>query len=273
MSIGSGLDHGRRNTCILVAAFLVAGCASRRKDPLAETRKLLAPTGRLRVGLVRGSPLSIVGDPISPHANGVGLELGRALAYRLDVPMTPVLFGRVNDLLDALRGGRVDVAFTTFAPERAKDLRFTAPYLHMELGYLVPAGSMVKALADIDRAAMRVGVGAGSTSEAYLAEALKQAKIIPAATAGAGIAMLAGGQLDAFANDKAVLYRMSASLPGSRVLDGRWGVERFAAALAPDRAAAMPFVERFIADAEREGLVDRAVDSAGVRGVLPPTAR
>jgi polar amino acid transport system substrate-binding protein len=264
---------GRRSFLAVSLALVAAGCASRRKDPLAETRRLLAPTGALRVGLVRGSPLSIVGDPISPNATGVGLELGRAMAYRLDVPVTVVLFGRAAEVRDALRDGRVDVAFISFTPERDKGLRFTSPYLHLELGYLVPAGSNVKGIADIDRAAMRVGVGAGSTSEAYLAEAFRQARVVPAPTTGAAVAMLAGGQLDAFATDKAVLHRMSASLPGSRVLDGRWGVERFAAALAADRAAAMPFVERFVADAEREGLVERAVESAGVRGVLPATAR
>lgn len=265
--------RNRRRTLAALAALPLAACASRRKDPLADTRKLLAPNGSLRVGLVRGSPLSIVGDPISPHAYGIGLELGRALAHRLDVPMTPVLFARGTEMVDALRDGRIDVAFTTFSPERAKDLVFTAPYLHMELGYLVPAGSSAKSIADIDRAAMRVGVGAGSTSEAWLAEAFKQAKVVPAPTTGAGIAMLASGQLDAFATNKALLHRMSASLPSSRVLDGRWGVERFAAALAPDRAAAMTFVARFVADAEREGLIERAIERAGVRGVLPPTAR
>jgi polar amino acid transport system substrate-binding protein len=273
MAIGAAMNRGRRNACIAVASFALTACASRRKDPLADTRKLLAPTGRLRVGLVRGSPLSIVGDPISPHANGVGLELGRAMAHRLDVPIAPVLFARGEEVLDGLRAGRIDVAFTTFSPERAKDLLFTAPYLNMELGFLVPAGSSAKQIADIDRTAMRVGVGAGSSSQAWLAESFKQAKLVPAPTTSAGIAMLANGQLDAFATNKAVLHRMAASLPGSRVLDGRWGVERFAAALATDRTAAMPFVERFVADAEREGLIARAIETAGVRGVLPATTR
>jgi polar amino acid transport system substrate-binding protein len=85
--------------------------------------------------------------------------------------------------------------------------------------------------------------------------------------------MLAAGQLDAFAGNKAALHRMAASLPGARVVEGRWGVERFALAIPASREAGLAFVQRFSAGAEREGLVDRAVQAAGLRGVVPPGAR
>ena len=71
----------------------------------------------------------------------------------------------------------------------------------------------------------------------------------------------------------AAIDRMAASLPGARVLEGRWGIERFALAIPASREAGLAFVQRFSADAEREGLVDRAVEAAGLRGVVPPGTR
>jgi polar amino acid transport system substrate-binding protein len=158
-------------------------------------------------------------------------------------------------------------------PERAREVAFVAAVLHLEQGYLVRAGSGAKSAADVDRAGMRVGVGAGSAAAAQLGASIKDAKVVPAATMNAGIAMLAAGQLDAYASNKAALYRMAASLPGARVLEGRWGIERFALAIPASREAGLAFVQRFSADAEREGLVDRAVESAGLRGVVPPGTR
>jgi hypothetical protein len=57
------------------------------------------------------------------------------------------------------------------------------------------------------------------------------------------------------------------------MLDGRWGVADIAAALPGSREPGLAYVQRFLADAAREGLVDRAVEGAGVRGAPPPLGR
>jgi polar amino acid transport system substrate-binding protein len=250
----------------------LAGCASRRRDPLADTRAMLAPTGRLHVGLVRDDPVSVIGDPVAPDVQGVGFTLGRALANRLQVPFEPVLFARVADVAAALGERRIDLAFLPLGPRRAHDIVFTSAFLTVEQGYLVPAGSPVKTVPEMDRAGRRVGT-ASSDVEAQLAASFRHAKVMPAPSAAAGVAMLAGGQLDAFAGSKAVLQRMGRALPGARLVDGRWGVERIAAAIPGSREPALAYVQRFVTDAEREGLVDRAVEAAGVRGVVPPGSK
>jgi hypothetical protein len=40
--------------------------------------------------------------------------------------------------------------------------------------------------------------------------------------------MLAEHKIDVYATNKANLFEMSDALPGSRVLDGRWGLENLA---------------------------------------------
>jgi hypothetical protein len=60
----------------VVGSFVVAGAsATGATDP--ETQRILAPTGKLRVGLYPGTPTSILPDAQSGGPRGVGYDLGR----------------------------------------------------------------------------------------------------------------------------------------------------------------------------------------------------
>jgi polar amino acid transport system substrate-binding protein len=272
------MTHSKANTVLqsrwpifstyLVAAWLLAGCATPAVAPSAEVQRILAPSGTLRAGLYPGTPTSIIRDPVSGEPKGVGYDLGKEFARRLGVPFEPVVFSKNAEVLEAVKGGQVDIAFTNATAARARDMNFTAPYLEIELGYLVPSGSTVLALADVDRTGIRVGVTEGSTSDGQLSRDLKYAVVVRSPTVKGGTQMLAEGKIHAFATNKATLFEMSAELPGSRVLDGRWGVEQHAIAIPKGRDAGMPFARQFAEDAKSQGLVAAAVDRAGLRGTV-----
>jgi polar amino acid transport system substrate-binding protein len=57
-------------------------------------------------------------------------------------------------------------------------------------------------------------------------------------------------------------------LPGSRVLDGRPGVDPHAMVIPKGRDAGLAYARRFIADAKSEGLVKAAIERAGIRGAV-----
>jgi polar amino acid transport system substrate-binding protein len=160
----------------------------------------------------------------------------------------------------------VDVVFTNATPARAADLDFTSPFLGVEQGYLVPPGSAVVKMADLDSAGTRIGVSQGSTSERVLGRELRAASVVPTPSIASAVEMLRNGRLEAFATNKAVLFEMSDQLPGSRVLAERWGTESFAAGIPKGRGAAMPALQRRLDDMRAEGVVARAVARAGVRG-------
>ena len=84
--------------------------------------------------------------------------------------------------------------------------------------------------------------------------------------------MLSAGTLDAYATNKASLFEMAEKLPGSKVLDGRWGIERFALAFPKGRDQGMAFVRQFTHDVKSEGLVDAAIARAGLRGAVTSAA-
>jgi polar amino acid transport system substrate-binding protein len=107
----------------------------------------------------------------------------------------------------------------------------------------------------------------GGTMNNALARELKSATVVPAATLKNGIEMLAEHKIDVYATNKANLFEMSDALPGSRVLDGRWGLEHLALAIPKGRDAGFAYVRAFAVDARSEGLVARAAARVALRGV------
>jgi polar amino acid transport system substrate-binding protein len=212
-------------------------------------------------------------DPTSGEVKGVSVDLGKELAKRLDVPYDQVEFRRIAEVIDALKSGGVDFAITNATPARAKDVDFTQPILSIELGYLVSPGSPISRLSELDRSGVRVGVTQGSTSQDALPGVLKNAAVVPAPNLKAAIEMLSQRKLDAFATNKAILFEMSDSLPGSQVLDGRWGVEHLAIAIPKGRDQGMPYMQEFVHDAIAQGLVMRAAERAGLRGAAKADPR
>jgi polar amino acid transport system substrate-binding protein len=134
-----------------VLGLVLPGCAGFNTAPTAEARQALAPTGKLRVALQLGSPHNVIRDSASGEMKGVGYDLGKEFARRIGVPFEPVMFPSVGALLDAGKSGAWDVAFVGFSPARAKEWDFTPLHLELEFGYLVPAGSSIATMADIDR--------------------------------------------------------------------------------------------------------------------------
>ena len=249
----------------VLALACLSACANVAAPPSAATQAL-APAGTLRVGLYPGTPTSIVGDPASGDAKGVGFDLGRELARRAGVPFEAVVFPNNAAVQAAAKAATVDMVFTNATPARRNDLDFSPTVLEVELGYLVPAGSSIRGADQLDRAGGRVGVSAGSTSAGALARVFRNATLVPTASLTAAIEMLRTGTLDAFATNKATLFEMAEKLPGSKVLEGRWGIERHAIAIPKGREQAMAFIRQFTSEVKSEGVVGAAIARAGLRG-------
>src|SRR5688500_5582774 len=160
-----------------ILGLLVIGCASVGTGPTAEARQALAPTGKLRVGLQLGSPHNVIRDSTSGEMKGVGFDLGRELAQRMGVPFEPVLYPSVGALLDGGKAGAWDVAFVGFSPARATEWNFTPLHLEVEFGYLIPGGSSISTMADVDRAGIRVAVQEKSGPDSFFSRTLKTAAV------------------------------------------------------------------------------------------------
>ena len=101
---------------------------------------------------------------------------------------------------------------------------------------------------------------------AFLVRTIKNGTVIASPSVSAGEEMLKSGKADVFAANKANLFELSDKLPGSRVLDGRIGVDEVAIAVPKGREPGMAYVRRYLEDAKSERLIKAAVQRAGLRG-------
>ncbi len=253
-----------------ILTLLVAGCAVAPTDPNAGVRRALAPTGSLRVGLI-SVPVHAIKDPYSGELRGVSHDLGIELAARLGVTFEPIMYPNPTAYVAAGQAGRWDIGSLGVAPEREALFDFAQPHLEVDYGYLVPADTRVASVNEVDRAGVRVALVARSASDLALTKELKHALVVRGRDLSALIDLVVLGDADVIAAQKTNLYDIAPRVPGSRVLDGRPGSEKQALAILKGRdATALAYVHAFIQDAKNRGLVQRAIDRAGIRGVLVP---
>jgi polar amino acid transport system substrate-binding protein len=253
----------------LVALLVVVltGCAS-TPSSVEQARQALAPGGQLRVAFLAG-PLYGNRDPATGEYKGVAVDLGRSLAERLGVPMQPIAYPNPAAIIAGAKSGEWDVAFMGVNAERAAAVTFSAPYMEVEQGFLVGAGLPITTAAEVDRPGVRVGVIEKSGADVLLSRTLTNATLVRAKSPADLQGQIAAGHADVLAATKTLLYGQLASHPQARVLDGRILVEPVAMAVPKERApVAAQAVAQFVDEAKGSGLVQSAIDRAGLRGVV-----
>ncbi len=253
--------------------LLLAACAA--MPPVSpDVVSDIAPTGKLRVGINYGNPILAQKDPATGEPRGVAVDLSRELARRLGVPLEFVFYDAAGKMTDALKTGAWDVAFLAVDPKRAAEISFTAPYVEIEGAYLVPAGSPIRSIEEVDREGVRIAVGAKSAYDLFLSRNLKHARLMRAATFEETIDLFLTSKLDVLAGVKQPLAEAAAKIPGSRVLEGRFMVINQASGVPKGREAGALYLRAFIEDAKASGMVAESLKKSGITGVsvAPPAA-
>ena len=117
------------------------------KDVISQ----LAPTGVLRAGINLSNFLLVTGKSPTGDPVGVAPDMAAEIAQRLGVPVKYVPYKTPGELADAADTGAWDIGLIGAEPQRAEKIAFTAAYCEIEATYLVPAGSPLKTIADVDK--------------------------------------------------------------------------------------------------------------------------
>jgi polar amino acid transport system substrate-binding protein len=233
----------------------------------------LAPSGTLRAGVNYGNFILATRDPASGDSRGVAIDLTRELGRRLGVPVEIVPYDSVAAMVDAAGTGAWDIAYLGIDPAREDAIGFTAAYLEIEATYLVPPGSPIRVLADVDREGVRVAAPARANYELFLSRHLQRAQLVRAPNAEAAFGLLAAGQADVLAGLRQALIGLPARLPGARVLDGRFMAVQQAVGVPRGRDAGLRYLRGVVEEAKASGLVAQAIERTGARGVsVAPSA-
>jgi polar amino acid transport system substrate-binding protein len=227
----------------------------------------LAPSGKLRIGLNYSNFLIVSGDGPDGEPRGIAPDLGRELARKAGLPFEFVKFDAAGKLFDAVKAAQCDVGFLGAEPQRAAEVEFTPAYLELPVTFLVPAGSAIKAIAEIDREGVRVSVSDRSAYDLFLSRTLKKAKIIRTPGIPASFDTFVREKLEALAGLKPRLVEEQTRLPGSRILDGEVTSVQQAMGAPKGRAAAAKLLREFAEEVKRSGLVARAIEKHNIKGV------
>lgn len=233
----------------------------------AAARADLAPAGTLRVGINFSNILLTARDPVTRAPSGIALDLAHELGRRLGVPVEIVAYESAGALAESAASGAWRVGFLGIEPKRANEISFTAAYVEIEATYLVPPGSPLKSIADVDRAGIRIAVPAKAAYDLYLTRTLQHATLTRAAGAGAAFELFLADKFDALAGLKPQLAMDLDKLPGSRMLEGRFTAVQQAAGTPRGHDAGARYLAEFIEDIKATGLVARTIASNHIRGL------
>src|ERR1700722_11673023 len=138
----------------------------------------LAPHGILRAAINLSNFLLVTGRSPSGDPDGVSPDMARAIADRLGVPVKYVPFPKPGELADAAGSDAWDIGLIGAEPARAEKIAFTPAYVEIEATYLVPAGSPLRSIADVDKPGVRIAVSARSAYDLWLERNIKQATLV-----------------------------------------------------------------------------------------------
>jgi polar amino acid transport system substrate-binding protein len=232
-----------------------------RSDGLEQ----LAPTGALRGGVVvapAASAFFAIEDG-KGEVKGVTVELLRAFAGTLDLPLVLDRYANSGQVTDAVAGGLCDVAFMPQDAERAKRVAFGPAYYFIESTYLVPAGSAIHSIAEVDRPGVRIVAISNTTTARSARRTAPNAVVEEVPSVEQMTEMARSGRGDAFALSHDSFAGLLPKLPGARVLPGNFQRTGVGVAVPKGRPEALKIASDMLDAAKQSGLVRRALDAAG----------
>jgi polar amino acid transport system substrate-binding protein len=234
-----------------------------------STRDELAPTGKLRAGINFGNKF-LVHRNASGAAAGIAVDLANELARRLSLPLLLVTYETAGKMADGAKENAWDIAFLAAEPERADEINFTEAYLEIDTTCLVRKDSPLTHVSDLDRAGIRIAVSARSAYDLFLSRTLRHAELVRAASPSASTEIFTTGKADALAGIRPMLEDILRLHAGMRLLEGRYGVVQQAIGSPCGRRAAAAYLQGFVEEIKRSGVLAQILGRYSVEGVSIP---
>lgn len=189
---------------VVAGGLVLSGCGSNASG---------GGNGGASADLIKSGTLTVCSDvPYAPFEDfdkssptgfkGFDVDLVSNIAKEMGVKVA------IKDSdFDALQSGlllnsrQCDMAASamTITPERAKRIAFSDPYYDSEQSLLVPVGSSIKSINDLQ--GKTLGVQQGTTGESYAKKHVKGAKIVSMKDDGTEFQALKAGTVDALLQD------------------------------------------------------------------------
>jgi ABC-type amino acid transport substrate-binding protein len=227
---------------LVLGALLVAGCGDDDDDeqqaeqPAGEARQFPAGTtlgkiqrnGEITIGVKYDVPPFGFLNPQTDEVEGFDVDIGRFIAEELGVE--PKFIEAISDnRIPFLERGTVDLILSTMTinAERDQEIDFSQPYYIAQGRILVPKGSDIRGLQDLN--GKSVCTALGSTYEETIRERAPDADLRLVDTYSECLELLQNEAIDAISTDDVILTGMiiqddSLQMVGKRLTTEPYGV-------------------------------------------------
>jgi polar amino acid transport system substrate-binding protein len=194
---------------------------------------------------------------------GVTVDLIRSFSVALKLPLALQVYDNSGQVTDAVAKGECDVAFMPQDAERAKRVDFGPVYYFIESTYLVPAGSTIKSIDEVNRPGRRIIAISNTTTARSARRTAPSANVEEVASVEQMTELAKQGLGDAFALSHDSFAGLLPKLPGARVLPGTFQQTGIAIAVPKGRPVGLKIASELLEVAKASGVVRRALDAAG----------
>lgn len=245
------------------AAFLGGSAAYGQTSMNSE----IAPTGKFRVGMNGNNGTLTIRNADGTLA-GMSVDLGGFIAGKLGVPFEPVLYPNSSPFTKSFGAQNWDIIITGKNAVVAKLVDFSSDLFFIEYVYLAAPGAEFADVSAVDRPGVRIAVPRNASADVYLTRTLKSATLVRLdGDANDAIDFLRAGKADVYGSGINTLRPMVERLPGSKIL-GAFNIVTFSVAMRPGlSAAARVQLTRWVEEAKAAGIVQKALEQAGAKGV------
>ena len=240
-----------------------------------KARAELAPTGVLRAGINLSNFLLVTGRSANGDPEGVAPDMAAEIAKSLGVPVKLVPYKSPGELGDAVGSNAWDIGLIGAEPARAEKIAFTAAYVEIEATYMVPPGSPIKSVAEVDRKGVRISVSARSAYGLWLENNIKNATLMPISGLDAAFNQFRDQKHEALAGLRPGLLKDIEKMPGATILPGKFSAVQQAVGTAKANPAGAEYLAAFVEQAKKSGLVANLIEKHKVKGlsVAPAATR
>lgn len=235
--------------------------------PSAAVAEQLAPGGVLRAAINLSNFLLVSGRTADGDPVGVAPDMARLVAERLGAKIRYIPYKTPGELADAADTNAWDIGLIGAEPARAEKIAFTPAYCEIQSTYLVPPGSPIQSIDDVDRPGIRIAVAARTAYGLWLDRNITQAELVHTDGLDASFERFEADKLDALAGLRPRLISDVERIPGARILPGQFAAVQQAIGAPLDRADAPAFLRAFVAEAIDQGIVARLIEKHQIVGL------
>ena len=196
------------------------------------------------------------------HEKGFDIDMAKAITKEILGPKGQAQFtlATAQSRIPLLKNGNVDavIATLTITPERAKIISFSKSYFQAGKSLLVPKGSPVKKVSDLNGKTV-IGI-VGDNSVEIIKKVAPRAKVVAMQDYGQAVSALKSHQGDALTSDNGILYGIAAQNPEElEVTGGTFTKEPYGIAVNQNQAPFHRAINRAIDKLHRNGEYNRLI--------------